>query len=217
MTDTSQARTSMINSQLRPNRMNDEAIIHAIESVKREEFVPKAKRGVAYVDDDLEVAAGRYLMEPMIFARLLGAAHINKTDLVLDIGCATGYSSAVISGLADAVVALEEDAALSAKAETTLAEQDIVNVAVVTGSHAAGVAKQGPYDVIFIEGAVSEVPSGLTDQLKEGGRLVCVKLEKSVGRGHLITKEEGALVVSRLFDAAVPTLKGFEASEGFVF
>ena len=217
MTGTSQARTSMINSQLRPNRMNDEDIIHAIEGVKREEFVPKAMRGVAYVDDDIDIGDGRYLMEPMIFAKLLGAAEIKKTDLVLDIGCATGYSSAVISELADAVVALEEDAKLSAKAEETLSGQDIVNVAVVTGKHTQGVAKQGPYDVIFIGGAVSDIASNLTPQLKEGGRLVCVKLENSVGRGHLISKENGELTVKRLFDANVPVLAGFEAKESFVF
>lgn len=217
MTGTSQARTTMINSQLRPNRMNDETIIHAIESVNREEFVPKAKRGVAYCDDDIEVAAGRYLMEPMIFAKLLGYADIKKSDLVLDIGCATGYSSAVISELADAVVALEEDAKLAAKAEATLAAQDSVNVAVVKGKHAAGVAKQGPYDVIFIGGAVADVPEALTAQLKEGGRLICVKLENSVGRGHLITKEQGKLVIKRLFDANVPVLAGFAAKESFVF
>lgn len=217
MTGTSQARTSMINSQLRPNRMNDEDIIHAIEGVKREEFVPKAMRGVAYCDDDIDIGSGRYLMEPMIFAKLLGYAEIKKSDLVLDIGCATGYSSAVISELADAVVALEEDAKLSAKAETILSGQDIVNVAVVTGKHAAGVAKQGPYDVIFVGGAVSDIPSKLTDQLKEGGRLVCVKIENSVGRGHLIRKENGDLVITRLFDANVPVLAGFEAKESFVF
>ncbi len=217
MAGTSQARTSMINSQLRPNRMNDEAIIHAMESIKREEFVPKVMRGVAYCDDNIEVSKGRYLMEPMIFAKLLGAAEIKKSDLVLDIGCATGYSSAVLAGLADAVVALEEDAKLAAKAEEILAEQDIVNVAVVKGKHTEGVAKQGPYDVIFIGGAVADVPDKITAQLKEGGRLICVKLENSVRRGHLITKSGGALVVKRLFDANVPVLEGFAAKETFVF
>ena len=217
MTGTSQARTTMINSQLRPNNMNDEAIIHAMETVKREEFVPKAMRGVAYCDEDIAVSEGRYLMEPRIFAKLLGFAAIKKSDLVLDIGCATGYSTAVIADLADAVVALEDDAKLLAKAEATLADQEIMNVAVVKGKHAAGVAKQGPYDVIFIGGAVADVPSTLTAQLKEGGRLICVKLENSVGRGHLITKVNGKLVTERLFDANVPVLAGFAAKESFVF
>lgn len=217
MSDMSQARASMINCQLRPNRMNDENIIHAIESVNREKFVPKLMRGVAYVDEDIQISEGRYLMEPMVFARLLGVANIQKSDLVLDIGCGTGYSSAVIAGLADAVVALEEDATLSAKAEATLVEQDIVNVAVVTGVHKDGVAKQGPYDVIFIGGAVADVPTSLLAQLKDGGRLICVRLENSVGRGHLITKEGNEYVRERLFDASVPVLPGFAEDEGFVF
>lgn len=211
------ARTHMIDCQLRPNEVNDERIISAIAAVPRENFVPKAKRSIAYMDEDLEICNGRFLMEPMIFGRLLVAADIKAGDLVLDVGCASGYSSAVLAGLADAVVALEEDGELASLAEKRLAEQDIMNVAVVKGGLAAGVAKQGPFDVIVLEGAVENVPAGLTNQLKEDGRLVCVKLEAGVGRGHIIEMHDGKPEGRNLFDANVQPLPGFQNEQGFVF
>lgn len=217
MSDFATARASMIDCQLRPNEVNDERIIEAIRAVARENFVPKAKRSFAYVDEDIEVCAGRFLLEPVTFARLLVAAGIKAGDLVLDVGCATGYSSAVIAGLADAVVALEEHSELAASAEKTLAEQDIMNVAVVKGSLAEGVAKQGPYDIIYIEGAVDEIPTALLNQMKDGGRLVCVLLEGGVGRGHMVENRYGNLVAQNLFDANVELLPGFSKEKTFVF
>ncbi|NVJ71438.1 MAG: protein-L-isoaspartate O-methyltransferase [Alphaproteobacteria bacterium] len=217
MTESAVARRHMIDCQLRPNEVNDERIIGAIEGVARELFVPKAKRAVAYVDEDLEIGEGRFLMEPMIFARLVTEAGISESDLVLDVGCATGYSSAVLAGLADAVVALEENDKLAAAAEKKLSEQDVMNVAVVKGKLRDGVAKQGPFDVIMIEGAVEEIPAGLVKQLKEGGRLVCVKLEDGVGRAHIVKMEGGVASGRNLFDANVPLLAGFEVDKGFVF
>ncbi|UTW57707.1 protein-L-isoaspartate O-methyltransferase [Kordiimonas sp. SCSIO 12603] len=217
MSDFETARNSMIDCQLRPNEVNDERIIAAIRAVPKENFVPKAKRSIAYVDEDLEVADGRFIMEPTIFARLLVAADVKDTDLVLDIGPVTGYSSAVIAGLADAVVALEGDEAFAKAAETKLSDADIMNVAVVNGDMKEGVAKQGPFDVIFIEGAVDEVPEALVKQLKENGRLLCVKVEAGVGRAHIITNKGDELEAKNLFDANVEAIPGFEKAEGFVF
>jgi len=211
------ARTHMIDSQLRPNEVNDERIIAAIVKVPREKFVPKIKRSIAYVDEDLAIGNGRYLMEPVIFARLLVAADIKPTDLVLDVGCSTGYSSAVMASLADAVVALEEDEELADAAERKLSEQDIMNVAVVKGTLNQGVSKQGPYDVIFLQGAVDEIPAVLVKQLKEDGRLMCVKLEGGVGRAHMVTREHDKFVGRNLFDANVQRLPGFEKETTFVF
>ena len=217
MTDMTVARSHMIDCQLRPNEVNDERLIAAIRRVPRELFVPKAKRSVAYVDEDIEVAAGRYLMEPMIFARLLVAADIQPSDAVLDVGCATGYSTAVMAGLAEAVVALEADRKLAALAEKTLAALEIVNVAVVEGRHADGVEGQGPFDVIFVGGAVEEIPARLLDQLADGGRLVCVRDTGGVGRAHLVVRD-GQLMAGRdLFDASVPPLPGFARPAAFVF
>jgi len=217
VSDFAKARASMIDCQLRPNEVNDSSILEAIGAVSRENFVPKGKRAIAYIDEDIEVCDGRFLMEPTTFARLLVAAGVKPEDLVLDIGCASGYSSAVIAGLADAVVALEEHSDLAEMAEKKLAEQDIMNVAVIKGDMAQGVAKQGPFDVIFIEGAVDVVPDMLLKQLKEGGRLVCVLLEGGVGRGHMVENRFGNLVARNLFDANVEPLPGFLAEKTFVF
>ncbi|SDD55098.1 protein-L-isoaspartate O-methyltransferase family protein [Kordiimonas lacus] len=217
MTQAAVARSHMIDCQLRPNEVNDERIISAIEGVARELFVPKAKRSIAYVDEDLDIGEGRFLMEPMIFARLVTAAEIGPKDLVLDIGCATGYSAAVIANLADAVVALEENEKFATAAEKKLSDQGVMNVAVMNGKHRDGVAKQGPFDVIIIEGMVEDVPEALVQQLKDGGRLVCVKLEGGVGRAHIVKMEDGVASVRNLFDANVPLLPGFEVEKGFVF
>lgn len=207
----------MIDCQLRPNEVNDETIIGVMAQTPREEFVPKSKRAIAYVDEDLEITEGRFLMEPVVFARLLVAADVKSTDLVLHVGAGSGYGSAILAGLSDAVVALEEDEKLVALAESRLSEQDIMNVAVVAGNHAEGVSKQGPYDVIFIEGAVETIPSKLVKQLKEGGRLVAVKVESGVGRAHLVSIQDGDVQAQNLFDANVERLPGFEAKEEFVF
>ena len=217
MSDFATARASMIDCQLRPNDVNDETLITAIDAVPRELFVPKAKRSIAYVDEDIEVADGRFVMEPVTFARLLAAAGIKKSDLVLDIGCTTGYSAAVIAGLADAVVAVENDETFVASAEKTLSTLEVMNVAVVQGALNEGVAKQGPFDVIVLEGCVPEVPAKLTKQLKEGGRLVCVRLEGGVGRGHIIENRDGECAGRNLFDANVEALPGFEKEKSFVF
>lgn len=217
MSNFSIARTTMIDSQIRPSDVNDPRLLKAIGAVPRENFVPKAKRGTAYVDEDVALGEGRFLMEPMVFARLMDAAAITDSDVVLDIGGATGYSAAVISHLADAVVALESDAAMVTSAEKRLAEIEVVNVAVVEGELIAGVAKQGPFDVIFINGSVPKVPANLTKQLSDGGRLLCVIDDNGIGRARKITKVDGELVEQTLFDAYVEPVPGFEEKASFTF
>ncbi len=217
MIDSSTALSHMIDCQLRPNEVNDERVISAISAVPREMFVPKAKRAIAYVDEDIAVGEGRFILEPRVFARLIMAADIQPSDIVLDVGCATGYSSAVLAQLAEAVVAVEENETIAGLAEKKLADQDVMNVAVVTCALCDGVAKQGPYDVIFLEGAVEEISTKLLKQLKEGGRLVCVKVEAGVGRAHIIRKTAEGFEDQNLFDADVLPLPGFEKAQGFVF
>ncbi|NOZ42787.1 MAG: protein-L-isoaspartate O-methyltransferase [Alphaproteobacteria bacterium] len=211
------ARQHMIDSQLRPNEVNNDRVIGAIAAVCREKFVPKNLSGVAYLDADIQVAPGRSLMAPMVFARLIDAAAIKDTDLVLDIGCATGYSSAVLGQLAEAVVALEEDAGLAAMATTILAAESCDNVAVVTGPLVEGLAAQGPYDLIFINGMIDYIPEALLDQIAEGGRLVCLLNDNGVGRAVYVTYENGVVGKRQLFDANIPPLEGFKTREKFIF
>ncbi len=218
MFDFAQARSNMIDSQLRTNKVTDTGVLEAFAAVPRERFLPEARAGVAYIDEDLEVAPGRYLMEPMVLARLLQAARIEATDMVLDVGCTTGYSSAVLARLADTVVALENDPALCERANQTLQDLDIDNAVVVTGDLTAGYEKQAPYDVILLGGAVAELPEAILSQLAEGGRLVTViATQAHLGQAVLVRRNAGQASRRVLFDAAVRKLPGFAAAPGFVF
>lgn len=212
-----EARMHMIAGQIRPNRVSDERVVAAIRAVPREAYVPKALRGIAYIDEDLEVAPGRYLMEPMVFARLIREAEIMPHEVVLDIGCATGYSIAVLARLAETVVAVEEDEALAAKAEETLSAQGVDNAAVVMAPLSKGAPKQGPFDVIILEGAVEVIPQGIIDQLSDGGRLVCVRADEGTSQGYIMTHSGDAVGGRRFCDAFVPALPGFQAERGFEF
>jgi protein-L-isoaspartate(D-aspartate) O-methyltransferase len=222
------ARANMVENQVRPNRVTDDRIIAAMAAVPRERFVGEKFTRIAYVDQDIAVSRGRYLMEPMVLARLLQAAAIMPGDVVLDIGCATGYSTAVLARLADTVVSVESDAELAETAIALMSELDADNTAVVTGALAEGYAKQAPYDVIVLEGAVEAVPASLSGQLSEGGRLVAVVTDRGprrvgnlagnpLGRAMLLQRMNGALSRRILFDASVPPLPGFDIERGFVF
>lgn len=215
--DSASHRRHMIDGHLLPNDVTDVNVIDAIEQVNREAFVPASRKGVAYIDKSIKVADGRYLMEPLAFAKLLSAADIQKNELVLDIAPATGYSSAVLSKIVDAVVAIEENPELAEKATTNLADQDCDNVAVVSGSHVDGLANQGPYDLIFIGGMIDVVPQVLLDQLNEGGRILCVLNQDGFGRAALITYNDKITGVRILFDTAAPALSGFEKEKKFEF
>jgi protein-L-isoaspartate(D-aspartate) O-methyltransferase len=218
MTDFAAARLNMVESQIRTNRVTDPRIVAAFEAVAREAFVGEARRGIAYVDEDLEVAPGRYLMEPMVLARLLQAAAPQAGDMALDIGCATGYSTAVIAQLVQTVVGLECDRGLMDLANRTLNALDVDNAVVVEGKLEAGYQKQAPYDVIIFQGAVCEPPEAVKRQLAEGGRLVAVVVDATgIGRGTLVQRNGDSFSRRTLFDAATPVLPGFAREAGFVF
>ena len=218
MTDFAAARLNMVESQIRTNKVTDPRIVGAFETVPREVFVGEAKRGIAYVDEDLEVAPGRFLMEPMVLARLLQAAAPKPGDMALDIGCATGYSTAVLAQLAETVVGLEGERALMDAANRTLNALDVDNAVVVEGTLTAGYQKQAPYDVIVFQGAVSAIPDNVKRQLADGGRLVAVVVDAAdIGRGTLVQRAGDGFSSRTLFDAATPMLPGFAREIGFVF
>jgi protein-L-isoaspartate(D-aspartate) O-methyltransferase len=211
-----EARRHMVQSQLRPNQVTSDRVADAMDTVPREEFVPKELQSVAYLDEDLEVAPGRFVVEPRVFARLLQEADTKTTDVVLDIGVGTGYSSAVLGHLAQAVVAIEKDPELVQKASETLTRLECDNVAVVEGELAEGNKKQGPYNIIHINGAIDVVPQSLLDQLAEGGRLVCV-LGGNPGAATLFQRIGDRFYPRKLFDASVPYLKDLAQPAAFEF
>ena len=218
MTDHAAARRNMVSGQIRTNRVTDERLIDAMEEIPRERFVPHAKRGVAYVDEDVEIASGRYLMEPMVLARMVQEAGIAADDMVLDVGCGTGYATAVMSRLAGTVIALDVDGSLAAEAERALNAVGADNAIVVTGPLAEGYARQAPYDVILLGGAVDHLPQALADQLAEGGRIVGVLREAGgVGQATLWARHRGALSSRSLFEASLPPLPGIARPVQFEF
>lgn len=217
MTDPQAKCLAMIAGQLRPNKVNDERLLSAVRAVPRDRFVPASLKGVAYVDEDIPVAPGRYLMEPMIFARLVLAAEISPDACVLDIGAATGYSTAILSHLADTVVAVEQDADLAGQAERKLSQLGVTNAAVLTGPLSEGAADQAPFDIILLNGAVDEVPRGLLDQLQDGGRLACVVRLGDLGRATVFHRLGDDISSRVCFDAHVAPLPGFEAPVAFQF
>ena len=218
MIDHAAARRNMVSGQIRTNRVTDERLIEAMEEIPRERFVPHAKRGVAYVDEDVEIASGRYLMEPMVLARLLQEAGIGSDDVVLDVGCGTGYATAVMSRLAGTVIALDVDESLAEEAERTLSGVDADNAIVVIGPLSEGYARQAPYDAILLGGAVDHLPQALTDQLGEGGRIVGVLREAGgMGQATLWARHRGALSSRSLFEASLPPLPGIARPVRFEF
>ncbi len=217
--DFAAARSNMIENQIRANRVIDARIVNAMASLPRERFVPKLKRGVAYMGDDLDVGNGRYLMNPMVMGQLLESAEIKQSDVVLEIGAGSGYATAILSRLASTVVAVESDADLVRETTSLLGELGVDNAAVIEGKLNAGYAKQAPYDVIFINGAVAEVPAELLAQIGEGGRLVAVVAGKVglTGRIVVYTRSGSAIGHREAFEAATHILPGFERRQAFVF
>ncbi len=219
--DFAKARENMVECQVKPGGVRDTHIWDVLGAVPREAFLPDALKELAYMDKDIEIS-GRTLMAPLTFARLVELADIGSDDLILDIACGTGYSTAVLATLGGTVVGLEEDKAAIARGSEILQSLNIDNGVIIHSPHAQGHAAQGPYDVIFINGFVPEIPQSLFEQLTENGRLVCVTqnpeaINGGVMCGVCVHKGAHDLVWRNGFEISTATVPGFEKKAAFAF
>ncbi len=227
MADFEQQRLTMVESQLRPNEVTDRRILAAMGTLPRERFVPPRLSLLAYMDESVEVfpaiagAPARFLLAPMPLARLVQLASVEPEDKVLDVGCATGYSTAVLARLARSVIGLEPEPELAEAARRALRELAIENAKIVEGALAEGSPKDGPYDVILLNGSVQEIPETLSSQLREGGRLVAILASGadnvSPGKAYLFVKIDGEASGLPHFDAGARPLPGFSRARAFAF
>ncbi|MDB6176041.1 protein-L-isoaspartate O-methyltransferase [Paracoccus sp. Z330] len=215
MTDFAARRTTMVDTQVRPNDVTKFPVIEAMLTIPREDFVPASRRAVAYSGENLPLGDQRIMLEPRTLAKMVDALDIQSGDLVLDLACGFGYSAAVIARMAEAVVAIEDDEEMATEAQARLADAAVFNVAVLAGELAEGNAKQGPYDAILIEGAVEEVPPAIIEQLKDGGRIAALFMEGSLGVVRIGHRFKGRVNWRYAFHAHAPLLKGFERQRGF--
>ena len=218
MADFSALRQTMVDTQLRTNRVTDEKVLAAMGDIPREMFVPEDRARLAYIDEDIHIGKNRLMVEPMILARMIQAAEVGPEDVVLDLACATGYSAAVLGRIGRAVVAFESDQDLAVIASTRIGKLGLDNVVVETGPIQAGWSEQAPYDVIMVTGACSEIPELIFSQLTDGGRLCAIMCsEGGVGLATLFLKNGGVISSRGLFDANVPLLSEFQREERFSF
>lgn len=223
MGDFQQARRQMVDCQIRPNDITDLDIIDAFSTVPRELFVPQSKKEIAYIDKDLMIASGdspsdeRFLMQATPFAKLIKAAAIKPSDLVLCVACGCGYGAAIVAKLADSVVAIDEDQSLVDHASDTANELGIDNLAIIQGDLEIGCPSEAPFDVILIEGAISSAPDALFGQLREGGRLVTVIGEGLSSEICIYLKQGADISRIKQGNVSVPRLPVFCTADEFIF
>lgn len=217
MIDHAAARIAMVDRQVRPSDVTSYPIIDAMLAVPRERFAPPALRPVAYAGEHLTLAPGRVMLDARTFAKMLDAADPGPDDLVLDVGCGLGYSTAVLARIAAAVIAVEADPAMARAAAATLNELEVANAEVIEAPLAAGAPEHAPYNVILVNGGVEVLPEALGAQLREGGRLVLIHMDGDFGRCEIATRTDGRLSRRRIFDAAAPVLPGFARTAAFEF
>jgi protein-L-isoaspartate(D-aspartate) O-methyltransferase len=215
MADFQSRRVVMVDTQVRPSDVTKFPIIDAMLAVPREVYLPGDLREAAYVDQHLDIAPGRVVLDARTLAKTLDALDIQPGELVLDVGTGLGYSTAVIARLAETVIAVEEDAAMAAEAERLLAQEGVDNAVVVQAALAEGAARHGPYDVILVEGGAETIPEALVAQLKEGGRMSAIFVEGALGTVKIGYKREGRMVWRFAFNSLAPVLPGFALERAF--
>ncbi|WP_293576809.1 protein-L-isoaspartate O-methyltransferase [Phaeobacter sp.] len=215
MTDFSERRRMMVDTQIRPSDVTKFPIIEAMLAVPREAFVADAQREAAYADGNIDVAEGRVLLEPRTLAKMLDALDVRPDELVLDIGCGMGYSSAIVARLAQLVIGVEENEDLASEAQDQLSAVSADNAIVHGGALVDGAAEHGPYDVLIVQGGVEVLPDTLLDQLKDGGRAIAIFMTGALGEVRIGYKSQGQMSWRLAFNAGAPVLPGFAKGKEF--
>lgn len=213
-----EARKRMVDSQIRPNRVTDPRILSAMRRLPRERFLPPHLRALAYADEDVPLGNGRFMMEPMVLARMLQAATLQDNERVLVVGAGTGYGCAVLEACGCRVTALEEDAALRALAGPVLAAE-APSVTLVAGPLAAGWPASAPYDLVLIEGAVPEIPLALTNQIhQETGRIITALCQPNQTTQAVQAEATlSGIGLAVLFDCGTPPIPSLRKAPSFAF
>ena len=214
------AREAMVLSQLQPSGVINPDLGDAYNAIPREMFVPNSVRGVCYCDDAVDLGGGRELIEPLYHGLMLQAAQITKGMKVLDVAGATGYSAAILSKVGAVVTAVDNDEKMLHAAQQNWTNLGLKAISPFVGANAQGYAKSGPYDVIIVNGAVGFRPDALLAQLKAGGKLLCIYVNKDEPIGSLMSYqklENGEFAAKKLHDATSKFVPGLEPKLGFEF
>ena len=216
MFDYVKARREMVDCQIRTADVTNYSILKALSTVAREKFVPNEIASIAYGGTSLHLGKDRYLIEPRIFAKMLELLKVNSNDLVLDIGCGLGYSSAIISEMAELVIALEEEFFFK-RAQKILSETSNDNTVIYEGKLSEGINYEEKVDALIIQGGIEKIPNKLKDQVKNGGRVVAIFVDGFKGECQLGIKKGEEIHWNYEFDAYAPLLKDFCIEKKFIF
>lgn len=217
MPDFQSQRRMMVDTQIRPSDVTKFPIIDAFLNVTREAFVPESHRAVTYAGGEIPLSEGRVMLEPRSLAKMLDALDLQRSEMVLDLGCGLGYSTAILAHMAQAVIGVEEDAELAAEAQSALASEGVDNAVLVDAPLTEGAAQYGPYDAMIVQGGVQEIPAALLEQLKEDGRIIAIFMDGPLGEVRLGHKLATGMSWRMVFNASAPLLPSFTRKSDFVF
>jgi len=213
------ARKNMVENQIRANKVTSLNVINAFLDVPREKFVPDALQEISYVDEDIQLSRNRFMMKPMILARLFQSLNLKGNENILHVGSNSGYGSAILSRMCSSVISLESDKKLFETSIHTFSKMGFDNVVPLHGSMENGVEKEAPFDIIFIEGSIETEPKSLFGQLNENGKLIAIirPANIKIGKAKLFFKISNEIGLENLFDAQVSKLSIFKSKTKFSF
>ena len=213
------ARKKMVDNQIRANKVTDLKTIDAFKYVQREKFVPNSLKEISYIDEDIQLSRNRFMIKPMILARLFQSLSLNGNENILHIASNTGYSSAILSRMCSSVICIESDKKLFEMSVNTFSEMGFDNVIPLHGVMENGVIKEAPFDIIFIEGSIEREPKSLFDQLNENGKLIVIirPVNVKIGKAKIFFKKNNEIGMENLFDAQVSKLSIFKSNSKFSF